>query len=483
MVDDFYIQVETLKNHTKIAGFAINSSKDKATKSIATTSASTENEYQLNVPKLQLSNGNIEINFAGQDQHIKIEALILRNTVASRTTLVSTLALIAKINQAKTLLNAQVKQQKQSTHIASNFSISNFSLSNIPHALRKQFPQITQLVGLVSLKSEQVITINDSAITIAAANTSLTPENIKLGLINANKSWQVNIADIQSQLTDLFVKIPLGQQTKSAVQFSFKTFNLMMNKPSQFIDHSFNKKLNTDIKRSIQIKSLTLGALSNVNAKTATPFELHAVSNEYAKLDISGSLRPFSSTPTYQVNAKLKELSLPSLSPYIEQAAGFSIQSGQLDNQLTLALMGDKITGNTKILIKGLETSSIDESEVNLFNGATTMPLNMALGILKDDRGDIELDVPLSGSTSDPNFGLSSLFTLITQKAVFSATKTYAIKTFLPYANIVSVALTVGDFLLKTRFKNLIYQPQQIKPNKRQYPYLNNFIKLMVSVW
>jgi len=477
-IDDFYMQVEKSEKNMKVAGFVIDNNKDKATKPV-TTSALPENKYQLNLPKLQLSNGNIEVIFAGQSQHIKIDDLIVKDTLASTTNIVSALTLTAYINQAKTLLNIQIEHKNKSTQITSNFSVSNFSLSHVPQVFLNKFPQITQLNGLVSINSEQIITLDDKAINITVDNANLTPENIQLGLKKADKSWKVNIADIHSKLTHLLVKIPFDPQTKTAVQFSFKKFNLMMNKPSQFIDHSFNKKLNTDIKRSIQIKSLTLGALSNVNAKAATPFELHAVSNEYATLDISGSLRPFSSTPTYQINAKLKELSLPALSPYIEQAAGFSLQSGQLDNQLTLSLTGDKMLGETKIVIKGLETSSINEDEVNLFDGATTMPLNMALNILKDDRGDIELDVPLSGSTSDPNFGLSSLFTLITQKAVLSATKTYAIKTFLPYANVISVALTAGDFLLKARFADLPYQAKQVKPNKKQYPYLNNFIKLM----
>ena len=107
------------------------------------------------------------------------------------------------------------------------------------------------------------------------------------------------------------------------------------------------------------------------------------------------------------------------------------------------------------------------------------LPLNMALGMLKDSDGIVELDVPLSGSTSDPQFGLSSIVTLITQKAIMSATQDYLMTTFVPYANIVSIAITAGEFALKLRFDDLAYQEKQIKPNKKQSAYLKDFIALM----
>jgi hypothetical protein len=99
--------------------------------------------------------------------------------------------------------------------------------------------------------------------------------------------------------------------------------------------------------------------------------------------------------------------------------------------------------------------------------------------MLKDSDGNVELDVPLSGSTSDPQFGLSSIVTLITQKAIMSATQDYLMTTFVPYANIVSIAITAGEFALKLRFDDLAYQEKQIKPNKNQSAYLKDFIALM----
>jgi hypothetical protein len=85
----------------------------------------------------------------------------------------------------------------------------------------------------------------------------------------------------------------------------------------------------------------------------------------------------------------------------------------------------------------------------------------------------------LSGSTSDPQFGMSNIVSLITQKAIWMATQDYLLKTFVPYANIVSAAMTVGEFALKMRFDDLPYQAKQIEINENQQAYVQAFIKLM----
>ena len=131
------------------------------------------------------------------------------------------------------------------------------------------------------------------------------------------------------------------------------------------------------------------------------------------------------------------------------------------------------------ILLQGLETGIADSDETGELIEQGALPLNVALGLLKDGDGNVELDVPLSGSTSDPQFGLSSVAGLITEKAVLLATQEYLLKTFIPYANIVSAAMAVGELALKLRFDDLPYQAKQIEISEDQQAYLTAFIALM----
>ena len=165
----------------------------------------------------------------------------------------------------------------------------------------------------------------------------------------------------------------------------------------------------------------------------------------------------------------------------MKQAMQMELKSGQLNADLDVTLTGEELDGNVVVLLQGLETAIADSDEAGALIDQGALPFNMALGMLKDGNGDVELDVPLAGSTSDPEFGMSSIITLITQKAIWMATQDYLMTTFVPYANIVSAAMTVGEFALKLRFDDLEYQVKQIEPNDAQQEYLNSFIALMLD--
>jgi hypothetical protein len=234
-------------------------------------------------------------------------------------------------------------------------------------------------------------------------------------------------------------------------------------------------------KRKLFIDKLTLGALSNAQDKknNDTPFELVGRSNKYAHFDFKGFSQPFSAQPIHHINGFLKELSLRAVSTYMQQAMQIELKNGQLNTDIDITLTGEQLAGNVVILLQGLETAIADSDEAGALIDQGALPLNIALGMLKDSHGNVELDVPLSGSTSDPQFGMSSIVSLITQKAIWMATQDYLLKTFVPYANIVSVAMTVGEFALKLRFDDLPYQAKQIAINEQQHAYLQAFMALM----
>ena len=234
-------------------------------------------------------------------------------------------------------------------------------------------------------------------------------------------------------------------------------------------------------KRIFFINRFTLGALSNAQDKKdkPTPFELVGRSNKYAQFDFKGFTQPFSKQPEHQIIGFLKELSLRAVSTYTQQLMQIELKSGQLNTDVNLTLKGEQLEGNVVLLLQGLKTSIANSDEAGALIDQGALPLNIALGMLKDSDGNVELDVPLSGSTSDPQFGMSSVVSLITQKAIWMATQDYLLKTFVPYANIVSAAMKVGEFALKLRFDDLPYEAKQIKINENQQAYIKAFIALM----
>ncbi len=262
-----------------------------------------------------------------------------------------------------------------------------------------------------------------------------------------------------------------------AFTFRFEELNFINENTLDFIDLS----VEPIYQRTFIIDTFKLGALSNTlnDKQNKTPFALAGRSNKYANFNLKGYLQPFADIASYHTEGDVKEFSLPAISSYIKESTGLVIKTGQLNTKLNITLAGDELDGNIVVLLQSLETGFVDSEEAGDLIDQGILPLNMALGMLKDSDGNVELDVPLSGSTSDPQFGLSSIVTLITQKAIMSATQNYLMTTFVPYANIVSIAITAGEFALKLRFDDLAYQEKQIKPNKNQSAYLKDFINLM----
>lgn len=235
--------------------------------------------------------------------------------------------------------------------------------------------------------------------------------------------------------------------------------------------------------RTLFLDTLEIGAIGNSEDKKQekTPYTIAGRSNKYAKFQMSGIIQPFIDKPSYQVKGDFKEFSLPAISTYMKGSTGLEVKTGQLNLDFDVELAGDQLDGNVIVLLQALETATVDSDEAGELINQGALPLNMAMGMLKDSDGNVELDVPLSGSTSDPEFGLSSIVTLITQKAIFSATQDYLMTTFVPYANIVSIAVTAGQLALKLRFDDLEYAAKQIEPDNSQDAYLKEFIALMTD--
>ena len=295
-------------------------------------------------------------------------------------------------------------------------------------------------------------------------------ENKKLAnlVALAGKSEQPNTEEATSSEAEV---------TSDGFTFSFNKLHFMNESSLEFTDFS----VDPIYQRTLFLDTFDVGALSNSKAKQQekSPFTLSGRSNKYANFNLSGYLQPFSEFATYYAKGDFKEFSLPAISSYLKASTGIEVKTGQLNTALDLTLTGDELNGNVVVLLQALETALVDSDEAGSLIEQGALPLNMALGMLKDSDGNVELDVPLSGSTSDPKFGLSSIVTLITKKAIMSATQDYLMTTFVPYANIVSIAVSAGQFALKLRFDDLVYQVKQIEPNDKQQEYLQQFIALM----
>ena len=242
-----------------------------------------------------------------------------------------------------------------------------------------------------------------------------------------------------------------------------------------FADESVTPKYT----RSFAINTLTFGPLDNQKPDQLSVLSIKGTSNQYAHFDVKADAKPFAAVPYYQLNGFLKEVSLPAISTYIKDALQYEFDSGQLDLNIDVVVDKDDINGNANVLIRGLELGAADNPHDKTLTTSTSMPLNYALGMLKDGDGNVELDIPLKGKTSAPDFSTSGFLTLIIKQATTAAAKDYLLTTFVPYANVIKLGMSAGEYLMKVNFNDLPFEAGSTELSESHTNFLQQFSALM----
>lgn len=161
-----------------------------------------------------------------------------------------------------------------------------------------------------------------------------------------------------------------------------------------------------------------INGISSNPAATAQ-VELDGKVDDYGSARIYGSLKPFKATDFTDIKLAFTNLEMNRLTPYSGKFAGRKIESGKLSVDLEYKIKQRQLAGENKFVIKKLTLGEkVDSKE------AANLPLDLAIAILEDSDGVIDLDLPISGSLDDPKFSYGSIlwkaFTNVLTKIVTS---------------------------------------------------------------
>ena len=151
------------------------------------------------------------------------------------------------------------------------------------------------------------------------------------------------------------------------------------------------------------IKNLDGGA-SGVSSdqKSTVTVDLKGNAYDLAPVDVKGKISPY--LGDYNVELNFNGLPMPSVSPYMAQFAGYKIEKGMMTLGLKYNVADKKLTASNSILIDQFELGEKVENP-----DAVSLPLKLAVALLKDSSGKIKMDVPITGSLDDPKFSVGSI--------------------------------------------------------------------------
>ena len=147
-----------------------------------------------------------------------------------------------------------------------------------------------------------------------------------------------------------------------------------------------------------------LGAFRSDSPDMAT-LELHGRIAGTGLLDIQGSLNPMADPLALDVGAKATELELAPLSPYAGKYAGYAIERGKLSMDVHYNVQPDgKLEARNHVVLNQLTFGDRIESP-----SATKLPVRLAVALLSDRHGVIDVNLPISGSINDPQFSVGAI--------------------------------------------------------------------------
>jgi hypothetical protein len=151
---------------------------------------------------------------------------------------------------------------------------------------------------------------------------------------------------------------------------------------------------------------------------------LSGLAESTARLEIKGRINPLTKPLVMSIQGKVRDLDLPALTPYAQKYSGYSIERGKLNMDVHYEIQPNgEIVASNQLLLKQLAFSEKKEGKQE---GDTTdsLPLKLAMALLSDRNGMINLDLPITGSLNDPDFELGAvlwkIFTNLIAKALSS---------------------------------------------------------------
>ncbi len=143
-----------------------------------------------------------------------------------------------------------------------------------------------------------------------------------------------------------------------------------------------------------------VSGLSSI-ASSAADVDLRGKLSDGSPLEITGRLNPLAGRLFLDLKGVFRNVDLSPLSPYSGKYAGYAIEKGKLSMDLEYRVKDGKLDAQNKLVLDQFTFGEKVDSP-----DATHLPVRLAVSLLKDREGKIDLDIPVTGSLDDPKFSM-----------------------------------------------------------------------------
>ncbi|WP_299979759.1 DUF748 domain-containing protein [uncultured Pseudoteredinibacter sp.] len=229
----------------------------------------------------------------------------------------------------------------------------------------------------------------------------------------------------------------------------------------------------------LEIKKLAIDQFDSENKEGLSRWVLDATLDKQGQIKSEGMLKPLASDLAMQAKLTLEHVNLVSLSPYFEKQTGYFIHTGQLSLDSQSQLDGKQLKSKNQINLRSIELERVAANKADQVDQNISMPLDSALGLLRDDNGDIKLDLPVDGDISSPAFGSGDILKQVSSRALKEASVAYLKYAFQPYGTLITVGSWLNEQAQKIRLDSLAFDHGQSELSQEQKDYLRKLGQLL----
>ena len=139
--------------------------------------------------------------------------------------------------------------------------------------------------------------------------------------------------------------------------------------------------------------------------------------DEHGYAKATGFINVFDPIGFTNLDVSFRNIELTRLTPYSGKFAGYRIKQGKLSLGLEYDIENAQLKGDNEILLEKLSLGEKVESP-----DATSLPVKLAIALLKDSNGNIDLDLEVAGDLNDPKVNTWSLIWQALKKVLVKVT-------------------------------------------------------------
>jgi hypothetical protein len=165
---------------------------------------------------------------------------------------------------------------------------------------------------------------------------------------------------------------------------------------ANFADFSLTPNFAT----AIQQLNGQIGTIDSRQAKPAS-VDVKGKVDRYAPVTIKGAVNPFDPMASLDIATSFKRVELTTLTPYSGKFAGYRIRKGRLNLDLHYLITKGQLKAENKVVVEQLQLGEKVDSP-----DAVSLPLKLAIALLKDVDGKISIELPVTGDLNNPQFSI-----------------------------------------------------------------------------